>query len=180
MMDGTLEMIDGRPALRFERRLAHPVDRVWRAITEPDELEAWFVARPEWRPEVGETFNAMDQDGEVTDVEPPNLLAWNWGGELFRFELSADGDGCLLVFTHVFDDRKFGAQHATGWETHFARLDALLAGAPRGEEEAMEEWGEIHERYAERFGLDPEVGRRALAAYREGGAEAVLEEMDRS
>ena len=93
-MNGTLETIDGRPALRFERRLAHPVDRVWRAITEPDELEAWFVARPEWKPEVGETFNAMEQDGEITDVEPPNLLAWNWGDELFRFELSPDGDGC--------------------------------------------------------------------------------------
>ena len=26
MMDGTLETIDGRPALRFERRLAHPVE----------------------------------------------------------------------------------------------------------------------------------------------------------
>jgi uncharacterized protein YndB with AHSA1/START domain len=174
MMDGTLKTVDGRPALRFERRLAHPVDRVWRAITEPDELEAWFVARPEWRPEPGETFNAMDQDGEVTDVEPPHLLAWKWGGELFRFELSADGDGCLLVFTHVFDERMFGAQHATGWEVHFTRLDALLAGSTRTEEEAMEAWGEIHERYAEKFGLDPEVGRRALAAYQKGGSEAVL------
>jgi uncharacterized protein YndB with AHSA1/START domain len=178
-MDGTLTTIDGRPALRFERRLAHPIERVWRAITEPGELEAWFVARPDWRPRVGETFNAMDQDGEVTDVDPPNLLAWNWGGELFRFELSPDGDGSLLVFTHVFDDRKFGAQHATGWEVHFARLDALLAGGALSEAEAMEDWAEIHERYAERFGLDPEVGRRAMAAYEKGGPEAVLEEMER-
>jgi uncharacterized protein YndB with AHSA1/START domain len=178
-MNGKLEIVDNRPALRFERRLKHRVERVWRAITEPDELEAWFVARPEWKPAVGETFNAMDQDGEVTDVDPPNLLAWNWGGELFRFELSAEGDGCLLVFTHVFDDRKFGAQHATGWETHFARLDALLAGGALSEAEAMEDWAEIHERYAEEFGLDPEVGRRALAAYEKGGPDAVLEEMER-
>jgi uncharacterized protein YndB with AHSA1/START domain len=178
-MNGTLKTIDGRPALRFERRLAHSVERVWRAITEPDELEAWFVARPEWKPEVGETFNAMDQDGEITDVEPPNLLAWNWGGELFRFELSPDGDGCRLVFTHVFDERKYGAQHATGWEVHFARLDSLLAGERLGQEEAMAEWAGLHERYAEEFGLDPEVGRRALAAYEEGGEKAVLEQMER-
>jgi uncharacterized protein YndB with AHSA1/START domain len=179
MMDGTLETIDGRPALRFERRLAHSVERVWRAITEPDELEAWFVARPEWKPEVGETFNAMEQDGEITEVEPPSLLAWNWGGELYRFELRADGDGSVLVFTHVFDERKYGAQHATGWDTHFAQLDALLAGDQLGEEEAMEAWAEIHERYAEKFGLDPEVGRRALAAWKRGGPEAVLEQMER-
>ena len=44
MTDGTLETIDGRPALRFERRLAHSVERVWRAVTEPAELERWFVA----------------------------------------------------------------------------------------------------------------------------------------
>jgi len=179
-MNGTLETIDGRPALRFERRLPHSVDRVWRAITEPDELEAWFVARPEWKPEVGETFNAMEQDGEITDVEPPNLLAWNWGDELFRFELSPDGDGCLLVFTHVFDDRKFGAQHATGWEVHFARLHSLLAGERLSQDEAMAEWAALHERYAEEFGLDPEVGRRALAAYEAGGEKAVLEEMNRA
>ncbi|HEX8073920.1 MAG TPA: SRPBCC domain-containing protein [Thermoleophilaceae bacterium] len=41
-MNGTLETIDGRPALRFERRLPHSVERVWRAITEPEELKAWF------------------------------------------------------------------------------------------------------------------------------------------
>src|SRR5215211_7251136 len=42
MMSGTLETVDGRPALRFERRLAHPVERVWRAVTDPDEMPAWF------------------------------------------------------------------------------------------------------------------------------------------
>ena len=179
-MDGTLETIDGRPALRFERRLEHPVERVWRAITEPDELEAWFVARPDWKPEVGETFSAMEQDGEITQVDPPRLVAWNWGDERFRFDLSPEGNGCRLVFTHVIDDRKFGAQHAAGWEVHFGRLDALLAGSPQGADEGMETWGEIHERYAEKFGLDPEVGRRALAAHKARGPDAVLEEMERS
>jgi uncharacterized protein YndB with AHSA1/START domain len=43
-MTGRLETVDDRPALRFERRLNHPVARVWRAVTEPDELERWFVA----------------------------------------------------------------------------------------------------------------------------------------
>ncbi len=35
MMNGTLQTIDGRPALRFERRLDHSIERVWRAVTEP-------------------------------------------------------------------------------------------------------------------------------------------------
>lgn len=31
--------------LHFERRLKHPPDKVWRAITEPGELRHWFPAR---------------------------------------------------------------------------------------------------------------------------------------
>ena len=32
---------EGRSVLRFERLLAHPRERVWRALTEREELEAW-------------------------------------------------------------------------------------------------------------------------------------------
>src|SRR5258708_20510209 len=39
---GTLEEIDGRWRLRFTRALAHPPEKVWRAITEPQHLQAWF------------------------------------------------------------------------------------------------------------------------------------------
>ena len=39
-----LTELEGRDAVRFERRLAHPPERVWRAITDRGELEAWFPA----------------------------------------------------------------------------------------------------------------------------------------
>lgn len=75
------------------------------------------------------------------------------------------GEGCLLVFTHVFDDR-FGpaAQHAAGWEAYLNRLDAHLGGGYLSEEEAHEAVPELHERYAEAFGADLEVGRHAILA----------------
>jgi uncharacterized protein YndB with AHSA1/START domain len=42
-MYGDLEQqADGRWQLRFTRTLAHPVEKVWRAITEPEHLEHWF------------------------------------------------------------------------------------------------------------------------------------------
>jgi uncharacterized protein YndB with AHSA1/START domain len=165
MTNGRLETIDGRPALRFERRLDHSVERVWRAITEPEELARWFVARVEWTPKLGERFEAMDQAGEITELGPQRILAYTWGGERFRFELRPEGAGCVLVFSHVFDDRTLGAQHATGWELHLDRLDAFLAGGRILSEDAlMRAFPELHERYAERFGLDPEVGRRTFAA----------------
>jgi uncharacterized protein YndB with AHSA1/START domain len=155
-MNGTLETVDDRPALRFERRLNHSIERVWRAVSDPAELARWFVAPVEWGPETGEAFEAAGQTGEITELEPPRLIAWTWGGERFRFELSPEGGGCLLVFTHVFDDRALGAQHAAGWETYFKRLDAHLAGGFLSEQDAHEGVGELQDRYTERFGLPSE------------------------
>ena len=68
MMNGTLQTIDGRPALRFERRLAHPIERVWRAVTEPAELARWFVAPVPWTPALGETFEGVEPGGPVRRV----------------------------------------------------------------------------------------------------------------
>lgn len=168
MIDGTLETIDGRPALRFERTLAYSVERVWRAISEPTELERWFPAAVDWTPATGETFEAYGATGEVTEVDAPHRLAWTFGGERYSFELAALEGGCRLVFTHVFADRALAAQTAAGWETYLSRLEPHLAGAYLSEEQAHEPWEDVHERYAERFGLDPTPGRRFLAAQRTG------------
>lgn len=166
MTDGTLETIDGRPALRFERMLAYPVERVWRAISEPRELERWFPAAADWTPATGETFEAYGATGEVTEVDPPHRLAWTFGGERYSFELAAQKGGCQLVFTHVFDDRALAAQTAAGWETYLSRLEPHLAGGCLSEEQAHEPWEQVHEHYAKRFGVDPAPGRRFLAVQR--------------
>jgi uncharacterized protein YndB with AHSA1/START domain len=164
MIDGTQETIDGRPALRFRRRLPHPVERVWRAITDPAELEGWFVAAAPWTPELGETFGAGGQQGEIVVLEEPVCLAWTWGDERYQFDLQVDGQGCVLTFTHVFDMRHgTGAQHAAGWETYLDRLDAHLDGGQLSEVDAHAPIAELHERYAVRFDEDPALGRRAIA-----------------
>jgi uncharacterized protein YndB with AHSA1/START domain len=162
MMRGRLETVEDRPALRFERHLEHSVQRVWRAITVPGELARWFVAPVEWKPELGETWSAMGQAGEITELEAERVLAWTWGNERFRFELRGDRDGCLLAFTHVFDDRTLGAQHAAGWDAYLDRLDAHLAGGFLSEQEAHRAVPERQQRYAESFGPDAEAGRRVV------------------
>jgi uncharacterized protein YndB with AHSA1/START domain len=144
----TLE--DG-PELRLERRYDHPVERVWRAITEPDELDHWFPGG--------------EEPLQITESEPPHLLAGTWYGDALRFELRPDGDGCVLVFTHAFADRAKAARDAAGWESCFARFDALLAGEPMSEAESLKTWPYVHERYAERFDVDPELGRKAFAEH---------------
>ena len=159
-----LETIDGRAALRFERHRAHPVQRVWRAIVVPAELERWFpAAAGDWTPEAGKTFAVGGQTGKVTALEAPHLIEWTFAGQLFRFELTAEQDGCALVFTHVFGDRAVAAQTAAGWECYFDRLSAHLAGGHLSQERAHEPIGERHEHYAARFGIDPAPGREFIA-----------------
>ena len=123
--------------LRFERHLPHPIERVWRAVTDPAELERWFVASVPWTPAAGEVFEAGGQSGRITELDPPHVIAWSWSVERYRFELRPDGDGCLLIFTHVFDERLGPAeQHAAGWEAYLGRLDVHLAGGFLSEEAA--------------------------------------------
>ena len=168
-MNGSLESVGDRPGLRFERHLDHSVESVWRAITEPDELRRWYPGVPNWELRLGARFTNEEGNGggQITELDPPRLLAYSWGVQRFRFELHPDGDGCLLVFTHVFDDRELGAQHAAGWEAYFNRLDAHLAGGFLSEQDAHEVVPEFKARYAEEFGLDPEAGRRTLAEHQQ-------------
>jgi Activator of Hsp90 ATPase homolog 1-like protein len=151
-MNVSQHTVDGRPALRLERRLEHSVERVWRAVTDPAELRRWFVSEVPWKPEAGEEFEAAGQTGRIVALEPPRLLAWTWGDERYSFELTPDGDDCVLVFTHVFDPALGpGWQHAAGWETYFNRLDAHLAGGFLSEEAAHEGIDELLARYREAF-----------------------------
>jgi uncharacterized protein YndB with AHSA1/START domain len=173
-MHGTLEAAEDHPVLHIERRLDHPIERVWSAITEPAELARWFPTPVHWKPEAGEVFEDQGGRGEIVELTPPRCIAWTWGEESFRFELASRGDGCLLAFTHAFRERALAAQHAAGWEIYLNRLDAHLANGFLSEEEAHEQFPRLHERYAERFAVDPEVGRRTSTRMR--GPRLTLEE----
>ncbi|MQA09081.1 MAG: hypothetical protein GEU98_11155 [Pseudonocardiaceae bacterium] len=140
---------DGRHALRFERRLPHPPEKVWRAITEWEHLRAWFPAVVEFdlRPGAPLRFGVTPEqvrrygmaadgftEGEILRVDPPKLLEFSWAGvdgdgEVLRWELTADGaDGCDLVFTNVFDDRDIAAPAGAGWHAGLEVVAAQLDG----------------------------------------------------
>jgi uncharacterized protein YndB with AHSA1/START domain len=173
--DGKLIELEGdRVGVRFERRLGHPPRRVWRAITEPDELAKWFPAKPriEGERRVGAelqfTYPAgaePPESGEITEHEPPRLFAFTWRSsgresQLLRFELFPDGDGTTLVFTHELP-RPDTAKVAAGWQLCLDDLETTLAGEDPGTFPEGR-WVELHESYAERFGVSPESGRQAL------------------
>lgn len=158
-MSGTLRTENGRCVLRFERRLAHPVSKVWRALTERSEQKNWFPAEldADWR--VGGEIRWVSEEGEVwttgtiTAWDPPKIFEHTADNEVMRFELRPedDGDGCLLVFTHAFDDRAGGASFGAGWHGCLDLLELALAGTP--DPYAPNPWKERHEAYVEEFGL---------------------------
>ena len=123
---GTVVKIDGRQFMRFERRLAHPIERVWTAITEPEQLRGWIADgelelhdggrvkltmlnevsvedMKEHEVVLPEGYEHEDApqviEGSVTVVDPPRLLEYesdDFG--IMRFELRADGDETTLTF----------------------------------------------------------------------------------
>jgi uncharacterized protein YndB with AHSA1/START domain len=142
MLGGLTTTNEGRFALRFERRLAHPPEAVWRAITDVAQLRSWFVeildydrsqlqfaagARLTYVPK-GDLDLPADH-GEVIRFKPPRLLEYTWGTEVLRWELSPDGDtGCRLVFTNIGDNPGTAAAVAPGWHIGLDKLAALLDG----------------------------------------------------
>ncbi|APU17739.1 MULTISPECIES: SRPBCC domain-containing protein [Actinoalloteichus] len=134
---------DGRFHLRFERELGHPPAKVWRALTEIDELRRWFVdmldyERTVFEPQAGAELLFVPRaeyqgmavgHGVITEVDPPRLLEYTWGDETLRWELEPDSaGGSLLVFTTVFPDRADAAPNAAGWHVGLERLAARLDG----------------------------------------------------
>jgi uncharacterized protein YndB with AHSA1/START domain len=139
---GAYDTIENRPALSFERRLSHPVDVVWRAITEADELERWFPSRvevDELRPGADMTFGfenmpledaPMTMTGRVTEFDPPRRFAFTWGEDHLRFELEpvAGEDACVLRLTVLLDARDKAARDAAGWHVCLDGLEQRLDG----------------------------------------------------
>jgi uncharacterized protein YndB with AHSA1/START domain len=100
-----------------------------------------------------------DLEGELTEFDPPRLLAYTWGDEALRWELEPTADGCRLAFSHTFDERsgvphpagprKKAARDGSGWEVCLASLEALLDGRDPTPDENR--WQPLYERYVEKF-----------------------------
>ena len=174
--EGTLITVDGRPALRFERTYRQPVERVWRAVTEPDEMSRWFPSNVEGERAGGAELVFVDdaqraaarEAGEPTRAEgpafrgrvvvydPPVVFSFTWGAELLRFELLPDGTGTRLVFTHVLSHQSIAARNGAGWHQCLLGLDALVAVEDDGAAEAAD-WPEVYADYLDRMGPAPGI-----------------------
>ena len=154
---------DGRWRLRFTRLLAHPLDVVWRAVSAPEQLAAWFPTTVEGERAAGAKLRfsfpqgqAEAFDGEMLAFEPPSLIEFGWGPDVIRIELHPVPGGTELTLIHIFAERGKGARDAAGWHVCLSGLAAYLAGDP-APEDAMAEWKAIHPRYVAHFGPEAAV-----------------------
>lgn len=122
----------------FHRRYRKPVVKVWAALTVPERLADW-LALSEIDMRVGGVIkldwhghNTME--GRVVALDPPHTFAWTWpiGGREteVRFELEADGDGCILTLTHsgLNPESGKGPGVRAGWHSHLEGLADAMEG----------------------------------------------------
>jgi uncharacterized protein YndB with AHSA1/START domain len=101
-------------AVVVERTFNAPVVRVWKALTDVEEMRRWYFDLKEFKPEVGFEFEFMvEHKGmkyhhlcQITEVISQKKLAYTWrykgheGDSLVTFELFADGGKTRLKLTH--------------------------------------------------------------------------------
>jgi uncharacterized protein YndB with AHSA1/START domain len=161
---GQLDVRESRATLRYERRLSHPAESVWRALTEPAHLEAWFPTTIDGERATGApltfVFRELELEpmqGEMLAYEPPSLMELRWGEDVLRFVLEPDEpERCVLRLTVTFEELGKIARDGAGWHSCLDRLAYDLAGE-QPPFSASDRWRDVHDTYVERLG--PEAAR---------------------
>jgi uncharacterized protein YndB with AHSA1/START domain len=102
-------------AVVIERTFNAPIAKVWRAITDVDQMRAWYFDLKEFKPEVGFEFEfSVEHEGmtyhhlcRVTEVVRQKKIAYTWrykgepGASLVTLELFAEDDNTRVKLTHT-------------------------------------------------------------------------------
>lgn len=158
-------------AVRLERMLPGPIERVWAFLTESD-LRGQWLATGDMDLRVGGTVDLTwrndeltghrearpagvqalhRQESQVIRVEPPRLLSFGWaGGSDVTFELEPRGEEVKLTVTHRrARDRSQLLGVSAGWHAHLDVLAARLEG--RAPQPFWKTWTELRAAYDERL-----------------------------
>jgi uncharacterized protein YndB with AHSA1/START domain len=157
---GTLARQGDRWTLTFTRKLAHPREKVWRAVTEPEHLAVWYPQQIVGERKAGAPLRFVTPgtpgdagdgfDGQMLVFDPPSVMEFTWGTDLVRIELATDGAGTVLTLADTFDDLGKAARDAAGWHECLERLTGDLDGTPLPA--LGEAWQRIHPVYVAALG----------------------------
>jgi uncharacterized protein YndB with AHSA1/START domain len=127
------EVGDGLFDLRFERRIARPIEKVWAALTTPERLEDWLAAakldlRLGGAIELTWATPGDSLKSTILAFDPPRVFAFGWPepdgapDSIVRFELSEAPGGCRLVLTNTLLRTEYLLSVAAGWHAHLNQL----------------------------------------------------------
>lgn len=128
--------MDKSTAFTIEKNFSAPVDKVWKAITDNEQMKHWYFKLEEFIPKTGFQFHFLGEGhkGEkylhlcqITEVVPERKLSYSWrykdypGISIVTFELFPEGAHTLLKLSHdgleTFPDSPDFAKEsfAAGW-----------------------------------------------------------------
>ena len=128
-----------------EREIAHPPEKIWRALTQPHLISEWLM-KNDFSPVVGHRFNLRGEWGGVLDcevlvVEPQSTLSYTWNfkhddpaldlSSVVTFSLSPTTTGTRLRMEQAGfrpDQRQAYGGAKAGWPEFLAKLDRVLTG----------------------------------------------------
>jgi len=140
--------------------LRHPREKVWQALTDPEQLREWAPFEVDGNIGTPGTVQltwlgtAKTIETKVMRADAPKMLEY---GDM-RWELeNLDGGTRLTLWTKI--DRRFVSMGAAGWHIAFDVLDHLLGGTPIGRiagGDAMKfaGWQRLNAEYAKQFGAE--------------------------
>ena len=148
--------------------LALPIERVWAALTDPQQLRRWAPFLPDR--DLGSVGSAQltmldgaelarePTPGTVTTVEPPHLLAYSWGDDFLRWELTSIDGGTSLTLRHTLTNLGMRSAVCAGWHLCLEAANALLAGrnyGPVAGSAARDHgWDKLNLAYAQALGIE--------------------------
>lgn len=144
---GTVAIDGAHATLRFERTLRHPPEEVWAALTQPEALSAWYMAKASIDGRKGGTVDMhtgpsqFHVTGRILVWDPPRTFEHEWRvaprpelpeGEdaVIRWELEPVPEGTRLLLTHRRLTKATALGFAPGTHALLDRLEAHLDRTP--------------------------------------------------
>ena len=120
-----------------ERDIAHPPEKIWRALTQPHLIEEWLM-KNDFKPVAGHRFGLRADwgsvDCQVVTIEPNKTLSYSWAAygleSVVTWTLTPTSTGTHLRMEQsgFRPDQQQAYQGAKGgWPQFFAKLEQVVA-----------------------------------------------------
>jgi uncharacterized protein YndB with AHSA1/START domain len=120
-----------------ERDIAHPPEKIWRALTQPHLIAEWLM-KNDFAPSLGHSFKLTGDwgsvDCQVQAIEPNKTLAYSWDAmgleSTVTWTLTPTDAGTHLRMEQAGfrPDQEQAFQGARfGWNRFFGKLEEVLA-----------------------------------------------------